>query len=204
MYASGMMPTDRDLLAVVDGALADAAGRAGDLMDCRRGCPACCLGPFPINALDVVRLQQGLADLAGRDPARALAVRARARAALDKVRDHFPGDGTTGRLGADPASEEAFCARFAPLPCPALDPGTGLCDLYLGRPLSCRTFGLPVRVDGEDLEACTKCFAGTEADAERCRAVVDPEGLEDALLTALEAEGPCSETVVAYALASGA
>ena len=33
------------------------------------------------------------------------------------------------------------------VPCPALDPETGGCDLYAARPITCRTFGLTLRYD---------------------------------------------------------
>jgi hypothetical protein len=44
--------------------------------------------------------------------------------------------------------------------CPALDPGSGACVLYDWRPLSCRTFGPPVRVAREDLPPCECASAG--------------------------------------------
>src|SRR6185503_2437633 len=105
------------------------------------GCTECCLGPFPITRLDARRLAEGLAELAGRDPEAAAAMRERARQARRALRRGFPGDGATGRLGEDEDARARFFARHGALPCPALDPKSGACGLYAARPLSCRTYG---------------------------------------------------------------
>jgi len=162
------------------------------------------MGPFPINALDALRLRRGLAALTEHDPERAEAVRARAREAMGRLSREFPGDGTSGLLADDEDAESRFAARFADLPCPVLDPTTRTCDLYEWRPLACRTFGSPVRIGGEDLAPCRLCFVGAPpAEVERCRVSVDPEGLEDGLLDELESEGLAGETIVAFALLAG-
>src|ERR1043165_6004680 len=82
MLPSGAMrgKSDRDLLEVIDDAIAEAVRRAGDRLACRPGCTGCCHGPFPINGLDAARLRQGLAELAVRAPERAAALVERARA----------------------------------------------------------------------------------------------------------------------------
>jgi hypothetical protein len=73
-------------------------------------------------------------ELSGSDPERAQSIRERARRSVERLAEGFPGDPATGLL--DP-SEEAE-ARFEDFandePCAALDPATGLCDLYLSRP----------------------------------------------------------------------
>ncbi|HEY4562240.1 MAG TPA: YkgJ family cysteine cluster protein, partial [Thermoanaerobaculia bacterium] len=66
--------SDRRLLQVVDGAMAEAARRAGSWLACRPGCTECCHGPFPINRLDARRLREGMERLAETDPERARAV----------------------------------------------------------------------------------------------------------------------------------
>jgi Fe-S-cluster containining protein len=86
--------------------------------------------------------------------------------------------------------------------CPALDPPTGSCDLYSDRPLSCRSYGPPVRVGSQDLPPCHLCFVGSAEEAESCRALLDPEGREDALLRDLAARRLEGETIVAFALAA--
>lgn len=194
---------DDALVAEIDAALLATQHTAGARLDHARGCPACCIGPFPITALDARRLRRGLALLAATHPARAQALRARAHDAVAVFTPCFPGDAATGRLDDDDQAEEAFAARFSGHACPALDPASGRCELYAWRPLSCRTYGPPVRVGVTDLPACERCFPGCDDDeAARCRAVVDPHDREGDLLQALaERDGDARETLVAFALA---
>jgi Fe-S-cluster containining protein len=106
--------------------------------------------------------------------------------------------------GATPggeAEEEAFLERHAALPCPALDPSSGLCDLYAHRPIACRTYGPPMRIGGEDLAPCRLCFDGAPPEETAARRteldVAEAEApLEEA---ALEAGFP-GPTLVALAL----
>jgi Fe-S-cluster containining protein len=189
--------SDRRLLQGVDDTMAEAARRAGSWLACRPGCAECCHGPFPINRLDARRLREGMAALAEIDPERARAVAGRARAQLPILCDGLPGDPETGVLLDDEAADPYF-TRHGSLPCPALDPATGRCDLYAWRPLTCRTFGPPVRIGEADLPPCRLCFQGAPAGTvEACRVEPDPHGLEDRLL-ALSGE---EETLIAFALA---
>jgi Fe-S-cluster containining protein len=194
--------SDRRLLKVIDEAMTEAARRAaredgGSWLACRPGCTECCHGPFPINRLDARRLREGLAELAARDPERAAAVVERARAQRPLLREGFPGDPTTGALGDDDEAADPYFARHGSLPCPALDPETGRCDLYAHRPLSCRTFGPPVRIGESALPPCRLCFQGAaESTVEACRVEPDPQGVEDRILARLGDE----ETLVAIAL----
>ena len=115
--------SDRELIQIVDAAMAEAVRLSGAWVVCEPGCADCCLGPFPITQLDAWRLRQGLAELERRDPERAARVRNRSREAVARLAD-YPGDLTTGILDAGEDAEE----RFAVLPdeqyCPALDPAT--------------------------------------------------------------------------------
>ena len=140
------MSGDRELVQIVDAALAEANRKAGAWVVCRPGCFECCMGPFPISQLDAARLRTGLADLAAADPARAARVRERAREAV-------------GQMGDDE-------------PCPALDPDTGTCDLYAARPLTCRTFGPAIRWGGDAVGICELNFQGA-ADEEIAACVVE-------------------------------
>ncbi len=188
---------DRRLLQILDDTWAEAARRAGDRLVCKPGCTACCHGPFPINGLDAERLRRGLAELQGRDPREAEAVRARAKAQIPTLTPGFPGDAAAGALADDEA--DAWFSRHADLACPALDPQSGHCALYTHRPLSCRTFGPPVRIGGTDLPPCDLCFQGAPPEeVEACRVEPDPEGLEDRLVRRLQAAG---ETLIAWVLA---
>jgi Fe-S-cluster containining protein len=198
-----MLPSgDTQLVQILDAALADTARRSGDWLVCRPGCTQCCVGVFSIHQLDAARLQQGMRELSGSDPQRARAVQERARRSVERLSRDFPGDPATGLL--DP-SEEAE-ARFEDFandePCAALDPVTGLCDLYLARPVTCRVFGPPVRSQ-QGLGVCELCYHGaSEEEIAACEMPVDPDGLEAELLQEFEqASGRQGRTLVAFALA---
>ena len=192
---------DRRLIQIVDAALADVARRSGGRLVCRKGCTPCCIGVFAINQLDAARLQQGLAELEVRDPARAAAVRARALKSVEKLSPTFPGDPVTGLL-ADPEGP-----RFADFAndelCPALDPDEGTCDLYEFRPMTCRVFGPPVRVES-GLGVCELCYQGvSDEELPKYEMVPDPEGLESPLLKKVqEKTGRDEDTIIAFCLAS--
>lgn len=189
---------DRRLLQVIGEAMSEAAALAGDRLACRPGCTECCHGPFPINGLDAARLRRGLAELAARDPERATAVVSRAQAQLPLLAAGFPGEADTGVL-ADSEAADGYFAEHAEVPCPVLDPATGCCDLYAHRPLSCRTFGPPVRIGDSDLPPCRLCFQGASvAEIEACRVEPDPHGVEDRLVLRLHA---AEETLIAFAVA---
>jgi Fe-S-cluster containining protein len=198
-----MLPTgDHKLVQILDAALADTARRSGDWLVCKPGCTQCCVGVFAIDQLDAERLQQGLEELARTEPERAQSIRERAQRSVERLTPGFPGDPIMGLL--DP-SEEAE-ARFEDFandePCAALDPATGLCDLYLHRPVTCRVFGPPVRSQ-EGLAVCELCYHGaTEEQIAACEMPVDPEGLAAKLLQEFEqSSGKHGRTLVAFALA---
>jgi Fe-S-cluster containining protein len=197
-----MLPAgDHQLVQILDAALADTARRSGDWLVCRPGCTQCCVGVFAIHQLDAARLQKGLEELRGADPERAQSIRERARKSVERLAQGFPGDPVTGLL--DP-SEEAE-ARFEDFandePCAALDPATGLCDLYQARPMTCRVFGPPVRSE-QGLGVCELCYHGaSEEQIEACEMPVDPEGREAELLEEFEqSSGKHGRTLVAFAL----
>ena len=116
-------------------------------------------------------------------PEAARGIRERARAEKVILAMGFPGDTVTGLLDDDESAEETWCDLHRDRPCPALDPDSSRCLLYEARPLSCRTFGLPVRAGGEDLPPCGLCFRGASAsEIEDCRVEVDPGGVEEKIL----------------------
>lgn len=157
---------DRELIQIVDAALAEAARRAGSWLVCRPGCTECCMGPFPITQLDVLRLRRGLSEMRASDPERAERVRYRAKQAAERVPDENDDE-----------------------PCPALDPETGTCDLYQWRPITCRAFGPPVRCGPDAVGVCELCFHGaTDEQIAACEVELDPEGLEAALVRSVGAE----------------
>jgi Fe-S-cluster containining protein len=184
------MPSDRDLIQIVDASLAEAARLAGAWLACRPGCAECCTGPFAINPLDAQRLREGLSDLESRDPERAACVRARAAESMARLMREYPEDTVALVLDIDEAGERE--------PCPALDPETRTCDLYAARPITCRTFGPPARFSGEALAVCELCFDGAAPEeVERCEVQIDPENLEARLLADFAGQ---PDTIVAFAL----
>ena len=209
----GLPAGDSQLVQIMDAALADAAKRAGAWLACRPGCTQCCHGAFAINALDVERLQVGVNALRVAEPDRAGAVEDRARAWVAEFGKDFPGDVETGVLGESEEEQARFEDFANDAPCPALNPETGLCDVYEWRPMTCRVFGPPVRIhptdedpsagplarmgDGDALACCELCFVGaSEPEIAACEMAV-PHELEARLV---KETGRSGETVVAFAL----
>ena len=201
---------DRELVQIVDLALANAARCAGPWLACRPGCTQCCHGAFAINQLDALRLRTGMEALRTENPAIAEAVKKRARAWLTEFGADFPGDPVTGVLGTSDEEQERFEDFANDAPCPALNPMTGLCDVYEWRPMTCRVFGPPVRMNqGDDLGCCELCFVGaTDDEIAACEMRV-PHELEAGLVAEVsgaagreESDDSASprETIVAFAL----
>jgi Fe-S-cluster containining protein len=195
---------DQKLIQIVDAALAETTRKSGEWLVCRKGCTQCCFGPFAISQLDAVRLQKGLKDLTSSDPKRAARVRARAQQAVKQLSPTFPGNAKTGILGEDEDAQAAFAEFADEEPCPALDPATGACDLYNARPMTCRTFGPPVRSGAEDaLAVCELCYHGaTDPQIADCEMAPDPDNLEEKLIAQTEKlTGKHGNTIVAFCLA---
>lgn len=195
---------DQKLIQIVDAALADAQRRSKGWLVCRKGCTPCCIGVFAINQLDGLRLKRGLEELGSHDPERANAVRQRAREAVSRLSREFPGNPATGLLGKRREDRRRFERFGNEEPCPALDPVEGICDLYEYRPMTCRTFGPPVRVEGGGLGVCELCYQGCSVEEiATCEMVPDPEDLESRLLQELErSTGKRGDTIVAFPLAA--
>jgi Fe-S-cluster containining protein len=190
---------DHELLRVIDDAWQQAVSLSGSMLVCKIGCTECCIGPFPINMLDAWRLREGMRQL---PPDRAERIRLRAGGAWRRMRAAFPGDAGSGIFHEDEDAEERFSSTFAQEPCPALDPRSGTCELYAHRPLSCRTFGPPVRIGGENLPPCRLCYQGaSDHRVNACRIEIDPEMIEDAILSDMEQDGsPPGQTLIAFVL----
>lgn len=222
----GLPAGDSQLVQIMDAALKDAAGRAGAWLACRPGCTQCCHGAFAINALDVERLKAGMSTLHESDPDLAESVEGRARKWIAEFGKDFPGDPATGVLGESEEEQARFEDFANDAACPALNPETGLCDVYAWRPMTCRVFGPPVRInppdgdpfppqrpgpvagefggsvgtlaeEGKALGCCELCFVNaTEAEIAACEMEV-PHELEARLVKETGRKG---DTVVAFAL----
>lgn len=196
------MPT---LIQIVDTAVADAYLRGFPHLPCEPGCSQCCIGVFPIAQQDAARLREGLAQAS---PEKAAAIRERVQSSLTRLDPWFPGDLATGILHEDHEAAILFEEFANDEPCPVLDPATGTCDLYAHRPILCRTFGPPMRSEGDNgeinLGTCELCFihATTEeiAAAELDPTIPDQEAASNAAWD--EAHNIHGETLIAYALRS--
>ena len=195
---------DRELIQIVDTALADAFQKSSKWLACKPGCSQCCHGVFAINQLDAIRLRKGLAELETRDPERAARIRQRVLATVTRLSEDYPGDPVSGVLDEDDTDEAA--KRWDDFaneePCPVLDPATGRCELYEFRPVTCRTFGPALKTDG-DLGHCELCFVGaTDQEVAAAEMHPDPNNLEATLVEELQkTTGECGETIIAFALA---
>jgi Fe-S-cluster containining protein len=196
------------LVQIVDAALIDATQRSGAHLVCRPGCTQCCIGVFPIAHEDAGRLRQGLASLSQTDPEKSQRVRTRVAASLTRLDPWFPGDVTTGILSEDDDQTILFEEFANDEPCPVLDPATGTCDLYEHRPILCRTFGPPMRSEGDNgetnLATCELCYINASTE-EIAACELDPAipGLEEVSNQAFNAEHNLhGQTLIAYALRS--
>lgn len=198
LFAEG----DHELLQIVDRQMHEAYHKGGSHLLCAPGCTECCIGPFGIHRLDVLRLRRGVRKLGQHDPDRASALLKRARGAIEALTPGFPGDSLTGELGArSPEEEDSFLDHHADLACPVLDPATGRCELYAHRPLTCRIYGPAARTAGGILDPCRLCFTTASPETvAACCAEPDPENLEDELLEELEQiEGERGVTLIPFA-----
>ena len=194
-----MLPRgDADFVQIVDAALADAAVRSGPWLACRPGCNQCCTGVFRISPLDAERLRYGLRLLQQDDPGRAAEVVSRVNASVARIGADYPGDINTGILSEDEVSLERFEDFGDEETCPVLNPLTGTCDLYTHRPLTCRTFGPPVRTEDGGFGVCELCFVGAPAETVAAAEMRLPSAaVEQELVEQLASRG---DTLVAFAL----
>ena len=119
---------------------------------------------------------------------------------VSRLSGEFPGDASTGILSESDEAQARFEDFANDEPCPALDPATGLCDLYAARPMTCRTFGPPVRSEG-GLGVCELCYHGASDEQIAACEMTVPLEEESAVLTELEgATGVSGRTIVAFAL----
>jgi Fe-S-cluster containining protein len=221
-----VLQQDERLIQIVDAALADATRRAGAHLACRPGCTQCCYGAFAINPLDALRLRTAMQQMAVDQPALAAAIAERADRYLAEFGPSFPGNPQTGILGTSDEDQQAFEDFANQAPCPALNPESGLCEMYDARPMTCRVFGPPVRMNSvsnaeaennselaedEGLAVCELCF--TEASPEEIAEaeMVVPYAEEQRLLDQLDqldqlqqiqpaAGDTTGDTIIAYCL----
>jgi Fe-S-cluster containining protein len=191
---------DGKLVRIMDQAFADAARRAGGWLACKPGCTQCCKGAFAINALDAARLRSGVNGLRRMVPALAESLHQRGLAWIREYGAEFPGDLATGLIGTSEEEQARFESFANDAPCPALNPETGLCDVYEWRPMTCRIFGPPVRMEGGALACCELCFADAKDEEIAACEMQIPHEMEERLVAEI---GRAGETVVAFAVTAG-
>jgi Fe-S-cluster containining protein len=202
LVSMGLPAGDSELVQIVDAALADVARRAGGWLVCRVGCTQCCYGAFAINELDALRLHEGMKTLRRTEPELAAEIERRARGWISEHGSKFPGDLKAGVLGRSVDERKRFEEFANEAACPALDPATGRCDVYAWRPMTCRVFGPPIRMDagmgdGMALGHCELCFVGASVDEVAACEMAVPNELETGLVDEI---GVGRETVVAFAV----
>lgn len=191
-------------MQIVDAALADATRRAQradgtSWLACHPGCTPCCHGVFKISMLDAERLLSALRNLEVSDPETAMNVRQRARNFTAAFASVYPGDTVSGLLHSDEEAWEAFAnSPLLDLPCPALSPLDGRCELYEGRPLTCRIFGPPVR-SSQGMGVCELCYVDADVESVVAGQMYLTHGQLEGELDRLLPEG---ETIIAWTLAS--
>jgi Fe-S-cluster containining protein len=147
-----------------------------------------------------------MVEMREKNPRLASEIEGRAKKWLAENGVEFPGSLTTGLLGESDEERARFEEYANDAACPALNLETGLCDVYEARPMTCRVFGPPVRVDAGgagDVKAlghCEICFTeATEEEVQKCEMSV-PHELEAEVLKELEGAENLGETLVVFAL----
>jgi Fe-S-cluster containining protein len=151
-----------DLLREVDQWFAACLQSHANLINCRRGCSACCRGLFDITILDALYLRSGF-DLLPADVQ--LGLRLKAGDRLDRLTSRWPSFTAPWILNNIPEPEWLeMMPEDDETPCLLLGKEGG-CLVYEHRPMSCRLNGIPqYDMSGEALsdEWCTLNFAGID------------------------------------------
>ncbi len=194
----------------MDAEFARAAKVAGEHLVCRKGCTACCYGAFGISQLDAARLRMAMMEMREARPELASEIERRAKKWIAENGVEFPGSLTTGLLGESDEERARFEEYANDAACPALNLETGLCDVYEARPMTCRVFGPPVRMEAQDtseaedvtaaLGHCELCFTEATEEEVRKSEMKVPHELEAEVMSELEGAENLGETLVVFAL----
>jgi Fe-S-cluster containining protein len=124
-----------------DAAFADIAKAHGEAIQCRRHCSDCCHAVFGLFLIEAAYIHDHFFRL-NTDVQKAALLRCSEmerglRRMEKKVRDHED----------DPQMQQYILARER-IRCPLLDDNQE-CVLYLHRPITCRVYGIPTRIQGK-------------------------------------------------------
>lgn len=139
----------RQLLADLDDWFARgvADARPGVVL-CRRGCAACCHGPFDISPADAQLVATAVEQL---DPAARSPVWSRAEAQVSRYAELAPEWSAPWDVAAiDDDTFDQISDALADDPCPALN-DHGECLIYDARPATCRMTGLGMETTAGDV-----------------------------------------------------
>ena len=169
--------TYRQLLGDLDEWFARGVASAGhDVVLCRRGCSACCNGPFDISAADAQMVAQAVDQLPPE-----IGSQVRLRALNQIVTYHDAAPWWQSPWDVDSLDEEYFdrlSNQLSNRPCPALG-SNGSCLIYDDRPATCRIIGLAmIKPDGGILENDCPILHTSRAYAELNPTLFDLERLE--------------------------
>lgn len=135
-----------------------AKAEPGELT-CRAGCFGCCIGLFEISLPEAVLVREGFDRLPDTEKA---AVTARAERIVRETAGSFPGDVRTGILDPERTEEadDGYFDAAADYACPMLELPSGRCRVYEFRPITCRTYGLAWKREGQVIHpSCLLNFA---------------------------------------------
>jgi Fe-S-cluster containining protein len=156
-----------------------AKAEPGELT-CRAGCFGCCIGLFEISLPEAVLVREGFDGLPDTERA---AVTARAERIVRETAGSFPGDVRTGLLDPERTEEadDGYFDAAADYACPMLELPSGRCRVYEYRPITCRTYGLAWKREGEVIHpSCLLNFAGAPLERQDITGV-DLEEIDDGL-----------------------
>ena len=136
----------RALQGQLDGWFEHGVASAGPgVVLCRRGCSACCFGPFDISPADAEQVAKAVDRL---DPATRSLVELRALDQVTQYADLAPRWNAPWDIDAlGDRRFDRISDALAGLPCPALG-DDGACLVYDDRPANCRMIGLPMLTPG--------------------------------------------------------
>ncbi|MGH7593396.1 MAG: YkgJ family cysteine cluster protein [Gemmatimonadales bacterium] len=172
--------TFRDLLGQLDAWFGRGVADAGPgVVLCRRGCAACCLGPFDISPADAALVANAVDRL---EPATRSLIQSRTAGQVARYAEFSPGWHAPWDVDAiDDRCFDGISDALADLPCPALGDDGG-CLIYEDRPATCRMIGLSMLTPEDDqLDNACPILHTSQRYAELAPTRFDLAGFESAV-----------------------